>query len=111
MYSKAQSYPLTAYDVWSFVEKNTNEKAGGTIKHCYCTCTAGLHGGCNHIAGLLFGVESAVLTGVTKTSCTDRLAKWTVPPAKSDATPGVDREKQESNVKGRTSFSPVSGEQ
>ena len=69
-----------------------------------------------------------MLTGVSKTSCTDRLAKWTVPPAKSDATPGpvsniifkkdhyksfttVDREKQESNVKGRISFSPMSEEQ
>ena len=116
------------YDVWAFVEKNTNEKAGGTIKHCYCTCTASLHGACNHIVGLLFRVESAVFTGVTKTSCTDHLAKWTIPPAKSDTTPGpvsniifkkdhyksfttVDREKQESNIKGRISFSPMSEEQ
>ena len=128
-----QSYSLTAcfskpYDVWAVIEKDSKEKPGGTIKHCYCTCTAGLYSACNHVAGLLFIVGSAVLTGVTKPSCIDRLAKWTVPPARSELNSGpvfkivfkkdhhrlfatVDHEKQQNNVKGPISFSPMSDEQ
>ena len=53
------------YDVWALVEKDT---CGGEIMSGYCTCVAGLQGGCNHIAALLFRIESAVTTGVTNTS-------------------------------------------
>lgn len=36
-----------------------------------------LHGSCNHIAGLLFRVESAVRAGIT--SCTSNPCQWNVP--------------------------------
>ena len=65
------------YHVWVIAEKDSKDKPGGKIISTYCTCTAGLHGSCNHIAGLLFRVESAVLRGITKPTCTDRLARWT----------------------------------
>ena len=29
------------YDVWVVLEKDGEENAGGTVKECYCTCTAG----------------------------------------------------------------------
>ena len=67
--------------------KKTLEQPGGKIVSCYCTCTAGLYGVCNHAAVFLFRVESAVMAGITDPSCTDRLAKWTVPNAKTDLTP------------------------
>ena len=76
------------YDVWAIVVKDSNDNLGGTMKNCYCTCTAGLYGACNHVAGLLFRVESAVMSGITKPSCTDRLAKWNVPSTKTQVSPG-----------------------
>ena len=116
------------YQVWVIVEKDSKENLGGTIKSAYCTCTAGLYGACNHIAGLLFRVEAAVLPGVTKPTCTDCLAIWTVPPAKTTLNPcpvserifrkdhysttmSVDRDRQAANIKGRMSFSPLTTEQ
>ena len=115
------------YDVWAIVVKDSNDNLGGTIKNCYCTCTAGLYGACNHVAGLLFRVESAVMSGITKPSCTDRLAKWNVPSTKTQVSPGpvssvvfkkdhyrtlasINRTRQEKNVKGRLTFSPLSAE-
>ena len=56
--------------------KNSGEGPGGRICSGYCTCTAGMHGSCNHIAGMLFRVENAVKTGETKTSSTDKLSNW-----------------------------------
>ena len=116
------------YDVWAIAVKDSNDNLGGTIKNCYCTCTAGLYGACNHVAGLLFRVESAVMSGITKPSCTDRLAKWNVPSTKTQVSPGpvssvvfkkdhyrtlasINRTRQEKNVKGRLTFSPLSAEQ
>ena len=116
------------YQVWVIVEKDRDDNPGGAIKSAYCTCTAGLYGACNHIAGLLFRVEAAVLRGVTKPTCTDRLAMWTVPAAKTDLKPcpvselifkkdhystmmSVDRDRQAANIKGRMSFSPLTAEQ
>ena len=40
-----------------------------------------LKGSCNHVAGLLFRVEYAVRTGLTKPSCTSQKSVWNVPGA------------------------------
>ena len=54
----------------------------------YCSCAAGLLGSCNHVAGMLFGIEAAVITGVTRPTCTSRLSEWTVPSKNNDIIPG-----------------------
>ena len=41
----------------------------------YCSCPAGLPGSCNHVAGMLFRIEAAVIAGVTKPTCTSRLSE------------------------------------
>ena len=46
----------------------------------YCTSATGLIGSCNCVAGLLFRVEAAVLTGVAHWTCTSKL--WNVPNGK-----------------------------
>ena len=68
------------------------------------------------------------MAGITNPSCTDRLAKWTVPNAKTDLKPcpvssmqftkdhyksftTMDRSNQEKNFKARAAFSPLSQEQ
>ena len=124
----SQRLSTKPYQVWAVLEKDSDTKPGGAIKSAYCTCTAGLHGSCNHIAGLLFRIKAAVLRGITKPTCTDRLAMWKVPSAKTELTPcpvselifkkdhygktfSVDRDRQDANIKGRMSFSPLSAEQ
>ena len=67
------------YTVWAIVRKDENDVSGGEIKSAYCTRTAGLIGTCNHVVGLLFHVETAVLTGVAHPTCTSRLSEWNVP--------------------------------
>ena len=75
-------------DVWVLVKKDLKDEMGGAILGAYCTCTAGLLGSCNHVAGLLFRVETAVLTGVTHPTCTSMLASWNVPSQKKQIIPG-----------------------
>ena len=67
-----------AYYVWAAVKKD-NVQPGGHIENAYCTCTAGLLGCCNHTIAMMFRIEAAVSTGVTKPSCTSLLSKWNVP--------------------------------
>ena len=69
-------------DVWALVKKYFKYEVGGAILSAYCTSTAGLLGSCNHVAGLLFRVEAAVLIGVTHPTCTSMLASWNVPSKK-----------------------------
>ena len=45
-------------------------------------------GSCNHIAGLLFRIKTAVLIGVTHPTCTSILASWNIPSKKKKITPG-----------------------
>ena len=71
-----------SYNVWVCVKKDQSEKPGGEIISAYCTCTAGMYGTCNHIAGLLFRCEHAVKTGATKIACTSKSATWVVPKGK-----------------------------
>ena len=55
---------------------------GGEIFSAYCSCTAGMYGTCNHIAGLLFSCEHAVKTGQTLLSCTSKPCQWNMPKSK-----------------------------
>ena len=64
------------YNVCAAVHTNN---PGGKIHSAYCTCTAGLLGSCNHVTGMLFRVEAAVSSGITKPTCTSKLSVWNVP--------------------------------
>ena len=75
------------YDVWVVCRKSQRNFLGGEILAAYCTCTAGLLGSCNHVAGLLFRVEAAVLTGYCDPTCTSTLSKWNVPSSKKQIKP------------------------
>ena len=96
------------YQAWAVLETDSDTKSGGVIKSAYYTCTA-------------------VLRGITKPTCTDRLAMWKVPSSKTELTPcpvseliskkdhhsktfSVDRDGQASNIKGIMSFSQLSAE-
>ena len=59
--------------------KDKDDLPGGKILSTYCTCITGLKGTCNHVAGLLFRVDSAVMKGLTKPSKTSTLSTWNVP--------------------------------
>ena len=59
----SQRVSMKQYDVWVICRKNKRDFIGGEILAGYCTCTAGLLGSCNHVAGLLFQVEATRLTG------------------------------------------------
>lgn len=54
---------------------------GGHLWSAYCTCTAGLLGSCTHVTAMLFRVEAAVSSGITKPTCTSLLSAWNVPVA------------------------------
>ena len=116
------------YDVWAMIENDSNERPGGTIKNCHCTCKAVLYGACNHICGMLFHVEAVVMTDITRPTCTDRLGKWNVPSAKTQLHPSLvaelvftkdhyrtfasaDQDSQASHLKARQSFPPMTVEQ
>lgn len=54
-------------------------KESGCVKSAFCSCTAGMGQTCNHVAALLFRVESANKLGLT--SCTSLPCQWKVPAA------------------------------
>ena len=57
----------------------------GMVKAAICTCTAGLAGCCNHVAGLLYALEEFVRFGLKAddpTSPTSRLCQWNRPRSK-----------------------------
>ena len=74
----SQSIHSKPYYVWAIIEKD-GVRPGGHIHSAFCTCVAGLLGGCNHVVAMLFRIEAAVSTGATKPGCTSLLAKWNVP--------------------------------
>ena len=76
------------YDVWAIIQKDTEECPGGEVVSAYCSCPSGLLGSCNHVAGMLFRTEAAVITGVTKPTCTSRLSEWVIPSKNCDCEPG-----------------------
>ena len=65
-YVPSQRVDLKQYDVWVVCRKDLIDSIWGEILPGYCTCTAGLYGSCNHVAGLLFKVEAAVLDYLTQ---------------------------------------------
>ena len=69
------------YTVFTIVRKDQSDSIGEEIKSAYCTCTAGLIGS-YHVAGLLFWVEAAVLTGGVYPTCTSRFSEWNIPKGK-----------------------------
>ena len=50
----SQCVSMKQYDVWVICRKDLIDSIGGEILPVYYTCTAGLYGCCNHVAGLLF---------------------------------------------------------
>ncbi|XP_070174291.1 uncharacterized protein [Littorina saxatilis] len=77
------------YRVWVMVTIKTPSCPGGEIKTAHCSCPAGLLGSCNHIAGLLFRVESALKTGATKYVPTEQQCSWVVPGGPVIRNPGM----------------------
>ena len=84
----SQRVLMKQYDVWVICLKNKGHFIGWEILAGYCTCTAGLLGSCNHVAGLLFRVEAAVLSGYCNLSCTSSLATWNIRCGKKQIQPG-----------------------
>ena len=70
---------MKQYDVWVVCRKDLVDSIAGEILSPHCTCTAGLYCSCNHVAGLLFRVEAAVLTGLSDSTCTSVSAAWNIP--------------------------------
>ena len=87
-YVPSQGVTMKQYDVRVIVRKDINDAVGGEILNAYFTCTAGLLGSCNHVAGLLFRIEAAVLLGYTHTTCTSKLSAWNIPTHKKQIEPG-----------------------
>ena len=75
----SQRVDMKQYDVWMDSRKDLVDSIGGEILSAYCTCTAGLHGSFNYVAGLLFRVEAAVLTELSNLTCTSVSAAWNIP--------------------------------
>ena len=73
---------MKQYDVWVVCRKDLIDSIGGEILSAYCTCTAGLYGSSNHVAGLFFRVEAAVLTGLSNPACTSVSAAQNTPSTK-----------------------------
>ena len=79
---------IEPFDVWVLVKKDLKYQVGGAILSAYCKYTAGQLGSCDHVAGLLFRVEAAVIIRVTHPTCTSMLASWNVPSKKKQIIPG-----------------------
>ena len=84
----SQRISARAYDVWAILRKDEGDSPGGEVISAFCSCTAGLLGSCNHVAGMLFCVEAAVITRVTKPTCTSRKSEWVIPQTKTSTEPG-----------------------
>ncbi|KAH3817671.1 uncharacterized protein LOC127882165 [Dreissena polymorpha] len=119
----SQAINNKAYTVWLVLRKDTKEILGGQVLQAYCSCTAGMLGSCNHIAGVLFRIEEAVKTGQTLKSCTSKPCEWTVPKKKTKVKAGrvsdfllkktslsklkVDKEKENEKAIKRRNFTPL----
>ena len=83
----SQRVSMKQYDVWVVCRKDLVDSIGGEILSAYCSCTAGFYGSCNHVAGLLFRVEAAVLTGLSNPTCASVSAAWKIPSTKKQIMP------------------------
>ena len=86
-FAPSQRLNMKQYDVWVVCRKDLIDSIGREILSAYCTCTAGLYGSCNHVVGLLFRVEAAVLIGLSNPTCTSVSAAWNIPSAKKQIIP------------------------
>ena len=77
---------MKQYDVGLDCRKYLIDSIGGEIRSAYCTCTAVLYGSCDHVVGLLFRIEAAVLTGLSNPTCTSVSAAWNIPSTKKQIT-------------------------
>ena len=73
---------MTQYDVWVVCRKDLVDSIKGEIFSAYCISTAEIYGSCNHVAGLLFRVEAAILTRLFNPPCTSVSAAWNIPSTK-----------------------------
>ena len=74
---------MKQYNVWVVCCKDSvGSSIGDNILSAYCTCTAGLYGTCNHVPGVLFRVQAAVLTELSNPTCTSVSAAWNIPRTK-----------------------------
>ncbi|XP_061174226.1 uncharacterized protein LOC133183284 [Saccostrea echinata] len=62
------------HTIWVAISKEF-----GCVKSAFCSCAAGMGQTCNHVAALMFRVESANRLGIT--SCTSLPCQWKVPTA------------------------------
>ena len=83
----SQRVSMKKYNVWIICCKYKRNFIGEEILAGYCTYTAGLLGSCNHIVGLMFRAEAAVLTGYCNPTCTSTLATWNIPRGKKQIQP------------------------
>ncbi|KAH3823792.1 hypothetical protein DPMN_125614 [Dreissena polymorpha] len=106
---------------------DTKEILGGQVLQAYCSCTVGMLGSCNHIAGVLFRIEEAVKTGQTRKSYTSKPCEWTVPKKQTKVKAGrvsdvllkktslskleVDKEKENEKSMKRRNFTPLRSKQ
>ena len=58
---------------------------GEPLVSAYCPCSTGLFGPCNRDGDMLFGIEAAILQGLTHPSCPIILTKWNIPKLKTKA--------------------------
>ena len=85
MCTLSKCYNETVWHV-GYCSKDSIETVGGEIINV--SCTAGLLGSCNHVTGLLFRIEAAILSGHTHQTCTSQLSQWNIPSHKKQIEPG-----------------------
>ena len=67
-----------SYKVWIALNARDDfkELPCEEVNEAHCTCPVGLLGTCNHVAGVLFRVERAVVYGHVHNARTDHLCEW-----------------------------------
>ena len=71
---------------WIINIKGKVGKPGGEPPvSAFCPCSTGLFRPCNRNGDMLFGIEAAILQGLTHPSCPIILAKWNIPKLKTKA--------------------------
>ena len=73
--------------------------SSGNVCSAACTCPAGIgvggFGNCNHVGGVLFGLEDfyrkCLKDSITPTSCTSKLSAWNVPHDSSSSPVTIDQ--------------------
>ena len=74
----SQRVTMRQYEVWAIVCKDFFETVGDEIINAYSSCTAGLLGSCNYVAGLLFRIEAEALLGRMHQISIRQLSQWNI---------------------------------